>query len=130
MTCHSRHQTWEHSLKCHDSMILFSFYAYLFLFFFFSFTYGCHVTYLVIGSHVGHMMGHMTYHMTWTHDQSRDHGLLFFSHMSHYDSLIVFHLFLLYDSLYLISDSCGSIHIYDSVYLSMSPYDSCPSDSY
>src|ERR1700761_3887343 len=109
-------------------MILFHFYAYLFLSF--SFTYVCHVTYLVIGSHVGHMMGHLTYHMTWTHDQSCDHGLLFLLHMSHYDSLIVFHLFLLYDSLYLISDSCGSIPIYDSVYLSMSPYDSRLSDSY
>ena len=93
-------------------------------FFFFSFMYGCHVTYLVIGSHVGHMMGHLTCHMTWAHDQSRDHGLLFFSHMSHYDSLIVFHLFLLYDSLYLISDSCGSIHIYDLVRLGLLIYES------
>src|ERR1700761_6056636 len=92
----------------------------------FSFMYEHHMTYLVIRSHVGHMMSHMT----WAHDQSCDHGLLFFSHMSHYDSLIVFHLFLPYDSLYLISDSCGSIPIYDSVYLSMSPYDSRPSDSY
>src|SRR6201996_1823099 len=71
-------------------------------FFFFFFTYGCHMTYLVIGSHVGHMIGHLTCHLTWAHDQSCDHGLLFFSHMSHYDSLIVFHLFLPYNSLYLI----------------------------
>src|SRR6201996_9715991 len=76
---------WMSLLYCHDSTILFSFYAYLFRFLFF--TYGRHVTYLVIGSHVGHMIGHLTCHLTWAHDQSCDHGLIFFSHMSHYDSL-------------------------------------------
>ena len=41
--------------------------------------------------------------------------------MSHYDSLLVFHLFLVYDSLYLISDSPGSYHIIDS-YCHIIPY--------
>jgi hypothetical protein len=97
---------------CHDSTNFISFYAYLFLSF--SLPMVRHVTYLVIGSHVGHMMGHLTCHMTWTHDQSRDHGL-FISRMSHYDSCLYLSSFPYFMTpTYLISDSCGSSAIYDS----------------
>ena len=104
--------------RCHDSTILFSL---LCLPFSFSFTL-LWVTWL-------YFMGHMSSHMMGSPDLSHDEGTwsvtwpwtIFTSHMSHYDSLLVFHLFLAYDSLYLISDSPGSHHIIDS-YCHIIPY--------
>src|SRR5258708_35520730 len=57
---------------------------------------------------LSHDIGHMISHMTMD----------FLSlHMSHYDSSLVFHLFLAYDSHYLISDSHGKGHVTMTSYL-------------
>ena len=104
---------------CHNSTILFSLLCLPFSFLFTSLW----VTwlYLVIGHISSHMMGHLTYHMMRAHDQSPDHGLILLCTWVTMTLYFVFHLFLAYDSLYLISDSPGSCHIIDS-YCHIIPY--------
>ena len=95
---------------CHDSTILFSL---LCLPFSFLFTL-LWVTwlYLVMGHMFSHMMGHLTCHMTRAHDQSHDHGLFLLRTWVTMTLYFVFHLFLAYDSLYLISDSSGCFRLF------------------
>ena len=70
---------------------------------------------------MGHMFSHMMRHITMAHDQSHDHGLFSLHTWVTMTLCFMFHLFLAYDSLYLISDSPESCHNIDS-YCHIRPY--------
>ena len=98
---------WEWLSRQYD--FIFSFMPTFFFLVYFTLS---HMTLLSHGSHVQSHDG--------SPDLSHDEGTwsvtwpwtIFTSHTSHYDSLLVFHLFLAYDSLYLISDSSGCFRLF------------------